>query len=118
MRRFGLPLVVVVAVVLLPAPAHAEKTVTMKGSNFMPKEIHAAANEPVKWVNDDSLGHSVAADDGSFDSHPKCGQFGGNCMTKGQSFSHKFPRDGRYSYFCRTHGARGGQGMSGVVIVP
>jgi plastocyanin len=118
MHRFGLPLVVVAVVALLPSPAFAEKTVSMKGSNYVPKEVHAGVNEAVKWVNDDSLGHSVAADDGSFDSHPKCGQVGGTCMTKGQTFSHKFNKAGRYGYYCRTHGARGGQGMAGVVVVP
>jgi plastocyanin len=121
MRRFGLPLVLVALVTmagLFVGPAQADKSVSMKASKYDPKDLSAKVGEKVTWKNNDgSLGHSVRADDGSYDSHPKCGQVGGTCMSGGETFSHKFTKAGRYPYYCRTHGAPGGQGMAGVVNV-
>ena len=119
MRRYGLPLVVVATVTLglLPWPAQAAQSVSMKASKYDPKDVTIPKGETVEWKNNDSLEHSVAADDGSFDSHPRCGQVGGTCMRRGETFSRKFNNPGRYLYYCRTHGAPGGQGMAGVVNV-
>jgi plastocyanin len=121
MRRLGLPLVFVAVVSLVglfPGPVSADQTVSMKKSKFEPKDVIAKVGETVTWKNDDgSLTHTVSADDGSFDSHPKCGQVGGSCMKGGETFSHKFPKAGTVAYYCRLHGAPGGQGMAGTVEV-
>jgi len=50
----------------------------------------------------------VTADDGSFDS--------GN-QPPGAEFTLTFPRPGVYRYYCKYHGAPGGIGMAGVIVV-
>jgi plastocyanin len=117
MRKHPLPLVfvAVLALGLMPGPARANGAVEMKGNKFNPKELPVKAGETVTWTNNDSLQHSVVAEDGSFDSHPNCGQTAGTCMKKGETFSQKISKT--TPYYCRIHGARGGQGMSGVVKV-
>jgi len=60
-------------------------------------------NNTVKWVNYDSMPHTVTAVDGSFDS--------GN-LDPGQSFVHTFNTPGTYVYVCIYH-----HWMEGTVIV-
>jgi len=60
-------------------------------------------NNTVKWVNDDSISHTVTAVDGSFDS--------GN-IDPGQSFIHAFNTPGTYTYVCIYH-----HWIQGTVIV-
>ena len=60
-------------------------------------------NNTVKWVNYDSMAHTVTAVDGSFDS--------GN-LEPGQSFVHTFNTPGTYVYVCIYH-----HWMQGTVIV-
>ena len=73
--------------------------------------------ETVTWMNNDGIGHSVTADDGSFDSSPSCGTLGGRCLQRGETFAQTFNKPGRFPYYCRIHGAKGGQGMTGTVTV-
>lgn len=76
------------------------------------------AGEAVTWVHKDGrLPHNVVADDGSFNSHPTCARPGGECMKGGERFTHAFTQPGTFSYYCRPHGAPGGQGMAGTVRV-
>jgi plastocyanin len=51
----------------------------------------------------------VLADDGSFTSGP--------LGTDWSTFSHTFDTAGEFGYFCEAHGAAGGTGMAGKVIV-
>ena len=118
MRRSVLLALTVLAVsVAGPGVARAEAGVAIRDSRYMPRDVTVPAGETVVWTNDDGLGHSVTADDGSFDSHPSCGGIGGTCMTRGATFRFTFSSPGRVSYYCRAHGARGGQGMAGTVTV-
>jgi plastocyanin len=118
MRKHPLPLVVVAVLLfgLMPGPAQAaDAKVNMKGNKFDPKEVQVSAGGTVTWTNQDSLQHSVVADDGSFDSNPTCGQTAGTCMKKGETFSQKVSKT--TPYYCRVHGAKGGQGMAGFIKV-
>ena len=108
---------VAIASFLVPVPASAETAVSMAGNRYEPAQLSIPAGETVVWTNNDSAGHSVTADDGSFDSHPACGSLGGACMMKGQTFSMTFPTPGTYPYYCRAHGSPGGQGMAGTITV-
>jgi plastocyanin len=118
MRKHPLPLVFVAVLLLglMPGPARAaDGKVDMRSNKFEPREVQVSSGGTVTWTNQDSLQHSVAADDGSFDSHPKCGQTAGTCMKKGETFSQKISKT--TPYYCRVHGAPGGQGMAGTVKV-
>lgn len=118
MRRSVLVSLAALAIVVAgPGVARGEAGVAMKDSRYTPRDLTVAAGETVVWTNDDGVGHSVTADDGSFDSSPACGGIGGTCMGRGATFRFTFKSPGRVSYHCRAHGAAGGQGMAGTVTV-
>ena len=73
---------------------------------FVPPEISVSLSEGnniVLWTNDDTIEHTVTADDGSFDS---------GSMYHGQNFDNTFDTPGDFSYHCSIHPF-----MTGVVIV-
>jgi plastocyanin len=118
LRRVALgALVALTATIALAGAARGDQSVTMQNSQFAPRDVTVRVGETVTWMNNDSLGHSVTADDGSFDSSPACGTIGGRCVQRGESFPHRFGQAGRFPYYCRIHGAKGGQGMTGTVTV-
>ncbi|MGH8993355.1 MAG: plastocyanin/azurin family copper-binding protein [Acidimicrobiia bacterium] len=116
-RRVWLAGVIATISLLVPIPARAEAAVALEGSRFMPADITVPAGETVAWTNKDAAGHSVTADDSSFDSHPACGGLGGSCMIRGETFRMTFSRPGKVAYHCRAHGSAGGGGMAGTVTV-
>jgi plastocyanin len=71
--------------------AYAADTVTIK------------AGEAVLFKNSDSVGHTVAADDKSFDSGD---------MPTGATWLHTFEKPGTYAYYCAYH-----RYMHGKIIV-
>ncbi|HLF41822.1 MAG TPA: plastocyanin/azurin family copper-binding protein [Acidimicrobiia bacterium] len=115
-RKVTFVLVAVLAGLSAPLPARASAAVTIQRSRFTPRDVTVPAGETVVWTNNDGVGHSVTADDGSFDSHPGCGGVTGGCMNRGETFSTTFTRPGRVTYYCRTHGGPG-RGMVGSVTV-
>lgn len=70
---------------------------------FEPRELRIAAGTTVQWRNDDPVLHTVAADDGSWES---------GFMRPDSTWSHRFTQPGRYSYHCEPHPQ-----MRGVIIV-
>lgn len=88
--------------------AQAGATVIVVDSAYQPREIEVDPGTTVTWEQVGQLPHTVTADDGSFDS----GEMG-----QGDTFSHSFPQPGSFPYYCEFHGAPGGQGMAGVVVV-
>jgi plastocyanin len=86
-----------------PPPSVAEGEVLVKSVAFNPKELRATAGKPVTWRFDDGgLGHTVTADDNSFDS---------GRMSSG-TYSRTFNDPGNVNYHCTVHA-----GMRGTVIV-
>jgi plastocyanin len=82
-------------------------TVLLKNFAFNPATVSVKVGDTVHWVwqEDD---HSVTADNASFDS---------GVQNTGATFDHMFMTAGTFPYFCKIHGAAGGNGMSGKVIV-
>ena len=82
-------------------------TVILKNFAFNPATVSVKVGDTVHWVwqEDD---HSVTADDASFNS---------GVQNTGATFDHMFMAAGTFPYFCKIHGAAGGNGMSGKVIV-
>ena len=86
-----------------PPPSVAEGEVLVKSVAFNPRELRATAGKPVTWRFDDGgLGHTVTADDNSFDS---------GRMSSG-TYSRTFNDPGTINYHCTVHA-----GMRGTVIV-
>ena len=55
------------------------------------------------WTNDDSIPHTVTADDSSFDS---------SGLVQGKTFSFTFDKAGTFAYHCSIHTT-----MTGTVVV-
>ena len=83
-------------------------TVDLKGFAFDPKTLTVSVGTTVTWTNQESTIHTVTADDGAFDSKD---------LAQGAKFSFTFSQPGTYPYFCKYHGGKGGQGMSGTITV-
>ncbi len=69
-------------------------TVIIQGNAFSPDNLTVKVGTKVTWTNNESYDHTVASDDGSFDS--------GN-IGQGQSYSFTFTKAGTYSYHCAIH---------------
>lgn len=59
--------------------------------------------ESVTWTNEDSVNHTVAGDNGEFES---------GSLGNGQSFTFTFPTAGTFTYHCTVHPS-----MKGTVVV-
>ena len=93
--------------------------VTVLGSMaFTPTTVNINAGETVTFkYAGGGLAHNVAADDGSFRCATSCSGNGGNATTAAWTAVVPFPTAGTFHYYCELHGAPGGVGMSGTVIV-
>jgi plastocyanin len=75
----------------------------LKDVAFAPSSITVAVGTTVVWSNQDTIAHTVTADDASFDSGPLRGD---------QSFRQTFSKAGTIAYHCSIHRA-----MKGTVVV-
>ncbi|MDI6716821.1 MAG: cupredoxin family copper-binding protein [Actinomycetota bacterium] len=80
-----------------------EADIVMQDYAFQPDEIYISLGSELTWVNNDSVTHTVTADDGSFDS---------GSLRQGDSFSFTFKEKGTFKYHCRLHPR-----MHGTVVV-
>jgi len=113
--RRGLALATLLLVLLVPHVARAgysqggeNETVEEKDDFFDPEAVHVPIGATIEWKNAGRNPHTVTADDGSFES--------GN-QDPGSEYSFTFSAEGAFSYYCRYHGAAGGIGMAGVILV-
>jgi plastocyanin len=90
------------------AVGQAQEGVIIVDNAYQPKQIEVDPGTTVVWTQEGELPHTVTADDGSFDS----GEMG-----QGDTYSQSFEQAGSYPYYCTFHGAPGGEGMSGTVVV-
>ena len=91
------------------ADAEAAKRVVKNLDDFFdPQVLRVDPGTTIEFHNDGRNPHTVTADDGSFDS---------GVLQNGQVFTQTFPSAGVYAYNCKLHGAAGGIGMSGIVLV-
>jgi plastocyanin len=88
----------------VPSLAEAGR-VMLRSYLFVPDTLTVKTGTTVTWANDDDgLGHTITADDGSFDS---------GRMGSGATFSHTFDSAGAYAYQCAIHP----KSMQGTVVV-
>lgn len=83
-------------------------TVVAENFAFTPRIITVPPGTMIMWVNNDTSKHTVTSDSGVFSSGD---------MSRGDTFAYTFTTSGRFPYYCRYHGDKGGIGMSGMVIV-
>ncbi|HEX6261761.1 MAG TPA: PLDc N-terminal domain-containing protein [Actinomycetota bacterium] len=109
MRRLG-PLLAALALSLSPiAPAAGQGAeVSAIDDVFRPETIRIPVGGTVTWINEGRNPHTAAADDEAWDS--------GN-LDPGDTFSRTFDEQGAIPYYCRYHGAAGGLGMAGTILV-
>jgi LPXTG-motif cell wall-anchored protein len=84
---------------------------------FGPKVVTIKVGESVTWSSSGANPHTVTADGGAFDSSPSCPTPLTACLHNGDSYTHTFSSIGTFPYHCKIHGASGGIGMAGVVVV-
>ncbi len=75
---------------------------------FSPKTLSVNVGDTVVWTNSGAMAHTVTADNASFVS---------TTLQPGQTYSHTFTSAGSFAYHCQFHGASGGVGMSGTIVV-
>jgi plastocyanin len=114
----GISVLMVLMAWPLAGPARADsKTVLLKGTKFEPKTVEIQVADTVVWKYESGERHSLNFEDGT-DLTPGCGGLLGNCLDQpGETRSRTFSKTSTFAYYCRFHGAPGGQGMSGVVKV-
>jgi plastocyanin len=123
MRRLVGPLLLIAAVAIIAAAcdgtgptaygapastatttaAAATNAVAVNGFSFQPDVLKVKVGATVTWTNDDTVAHTVIADDNSFAS---------SNLQPGGSFSFRFTRPGTYAYHCSIHPS-----MHGSVVV-
>lgn len=76
------------------SPAAGGMAVTIKDFAFGPASLTVPVGSTVTWTNQDSAGHTVTADDGSFASQT---------IPTGTTFSQTFATAGSFAYHCSIH---------------
>jgi plastocyanin/uncharacterized membrane protein YozB (DUF420 family) len=89
------------------SPAAKRVTIRLTNFKFEPKEVTVAPGTTVEWI-DEQGNHTIAADDGSFES---------DILDAGGRVERKYDKPGTYPFYCTLHGSKGGHEMAGVVIV-
>jgi plastocyanin len=100
--------VTVLALARLGVASADTANVAVGDNTFTASTITITEGDTVVWTDNGVRPHTVTADDASFDS--------GNLST-GQTFSRTFTTAGTIRYYCKLHGAAGGIGMSGTIVV-
>jgi amicyanin len=72
-------------------------TVKIQNFAFTPATIKVKVGDTVTWTNEDSIGHTVTADDSS------AGGPSSELLAQGKSYSYKFTKAGTYEYHCQPH---------------
>ncbi|MBV9864895.1 MAG: carboxypeptidase regulatory-like domain-containing protein [Abitibacteriaceae bacterium] len=86
--------------------------VSVVNFTYVPDTVTINVGDTIIWTATADH-HTVTADNGSFDSSNGTGQ----TLPLNGTFSHTFSTAGTFPYHCEVHGAAGGIGMSGKVIV-
>ena len=95
MKRLPTILLALTGLLIAALPASAKEVrISMSKLRFTPASVQVGTGDTVIWVNDDDRGHTVVADDGTFNS----GEIG-----IGGSFRQKFATPGDIAYHCEHH---------------
>lgn len=100
----------IAAALAAPGAAQGAEVAATSGSTFSPSTVTIPVGDSVTWRNEGGF-HNVKFDDGSFEepSEPSFAMW-----TVGPR---RFDQPGTFRYYCEYHGAPGGVGMAGRVVV-
>ncbi|MDQ3936199.1 MAG: plastocyanin/azurin family copper-binding protein [Actinomycetota bacterium] len=107
--KTSLALGLILALASAPSLAADQSVQATPNNTFSPRTVTVNVGDTVTWTNGGGL-HNVKFDDGSFEepSEPSFSSW---------SVKRTFDAAGEFRYFCEEHGAAGGSGMSGTVVV-
>lgn len=91
-----------------PGPPPAQITVDMRDNSFQQRVDTVAVNGTVTWRNVGANPHTSTSDAGTWNS---------GTVNAGGTFARQFTQAGAFPYFCTFHGAAGGVGMAGTIVV-
>lgn len=97
-------------------PAGRQHVVEVADFQYTPARLVIRAGDIVTWRNVGGF-HNVRADDDTFRCAETCNGAGGDPSTALWSFARGFATPGTVAYHCEVHGAAGGRGMSGEIVV-
>jgi plastocyanin len=83
-------------------------SVSVQDDVFDPAQVQVGAGVSLRWSLDGAEQHTITADDGSFDS---------GILNPSDTFMLTFDTPGTRGYYCQIHGAPGGIGMAGTIVV-
>jgi len=120
LRSTAVPRLAVLLLTLAAVPAARAATVDVavggpNGLAYNPRVVTIQVGDTVRWTNAGGF-HNLAADDGSFRCSNDCSSNNSPSSNAWVS-SHTFNAAGTFPYHCEIHGASGGGGMSGRVVV-
>lgn len=72
-------------------------TVTIRDFAYSPAAIKVKVGTKVTWTNQDSVSHTITADEPSSDAPDS------QLLSKGESYSFTFNKAGTYNYHCQLH---------------
>ena len=93
-------------IVIQPAPSPVQQVnpaVVIADFAFTPATLTVAPGQPIVWINNDSIPHTITSDDGQWDSGE---------LAPGKQFTLTLHQPGTYAYHCSIHPF-----MQGIVIV-
>ena len=100
----------IVLTLVCGAAAFAADHEVVVGDNFFsPATLTIAVGDSVTWSNTGQMPHNVRADNNAFRS--------GNASAAEWTYTFVFNTVGDFRYYCELHGAAGGLGMAGRIIV-
>ena len=110
---FAVLIVGVAAVAGAPGSGAAGPGVSVSDQDFSPAGIKVAIDEPVVFTLTQSArnAHSITSDDGAFPEQKL------DYYAYKDQVNLKLSKAGRYAYYCKYDGGKGGKGMSGVILV-
>jgi plastocyanin len=110
MRRLPALSALALGLLAAPGPAAGQEPAIVQALDdvFGPELLEVPAGTTVTWVNDGRNPHTVTADDGSFASGE---------IPPGRTYTRTFDDATEVAYHCVYHGAPGGLGMAGRVVV-
>lgn len=85
------------------APPATPKLVTIQNFEFKPASLTVSKGTIVKWINNDSMPHTVTSD-----------AFQSGLMQQGNFFTYQFDTAGNFPYSCKIHPSMKG----GIIVKP